>query len=136
MTIDYTWRGPFTDDELEPIHADAFDRPMLAEPGWRKQVGAHSLGWVTARDGAGALVGFVNVAWDGGVHAFVLDTVVAAAWRRRGIATELVAIAEREARAAGCEWLHVDFEPHLTAFYLEACGFRSTSAGVIELGAT
>ena len=91
---------------------------------------------MTARDGAGALVGFVNVAWDGGVHAFVLDTVVAAAWRRQGIATELVAIAEREARAAGCEWLHVDFEPHLTAFYLEACGFRSTPAGVIELGAT
>ena len=133
MTIDYAWRGPFTDDELEPLHAAAFDRPTLADVGWRAQVDAHSLGWVTARDDAGELIGFVNVAWDGGVHAFVLDTVVAAAWRRRGIATELVAIAERASRTAGCEWLHVDFDPHLTSFYLEACGFRSTPAGVIEL---
>jgi GNAT superfamily N-acetyltransferase len=133
MTIDYAWRGPFTDDEVEPLHAEAFDRPTLADPGWRTQVDGHSLGWVTARVDAGELIGFVNVAWDGGVHAFVLDTIVAAAFRRRGIATALVAIAEREARAVGCEWLHVDFEPHLTTFYLEACGFRSTPAGVIEL---
>ena len=136
MTIEYVWRGPFTDDELEPIHAEAFDRPTLADPGWRAQVEGHSLGWVTARDDATRLVGFVNVAWDGGVHAFILDAVVAATSRRRGIATELVALAERESRAAGCEWLHVDFEPHLTAFYLEACGFRMTPAGVIELQVT
>jgi len=30
-------------------------------------------------------------------------------------------------------WLHVDFEPHLAAFYLGACGFQSTSAGLIHL---
>lgn len=35
----------------------------------------HSLGWVCARFD-GALVGFVNVAWDGAAHAFILDTVV------------------------------------------------------------
>ena len=133
MTIDYVWRGAFTDDELEPIHAEAFDRPTHAEPGWRAQVEGRSLGWVTARVDAGPLVGFVNVAWDGAVHAFILDTIVASAWRRQGIATELVAVAEHEARAAGCEWLHVDFDPHLTAFYLDACGFRATPAGVIRL---
>ena len=43
---------------------------------WRAQVERHSLGWVCATDGGGSLVGFVNVAWDGGVHAFVLDTLV------------------------------------------------------------
>ena len=79
------------------------------------------------------LVGFVNVAWDGGSHAFVIDTLVAAATRRHGIGVELVRVAEREARAAGCEWLHVDFDEHLRGFYLGACGFRPTNAGLIQL---
>ncbi|MGH3156761.1 MAG: GNAT family N-acetyltransferase [Streptosporangiaceae bacterium] len=42
------------------------------------------MGWVCARE-SGRLVGFVNVAWDGGEHAFILDTVVSAAARRGGI---------------------------------------------------
>jgi len=100
---------------------------------WRGQLERHSLGWGTARTTDGDLIGFVNVAWDGGVHAFVLDTLVARPWQRQGIATRLVALAETEARAAGCEWLHVDFEPHLTGFYLDACGFTSAPAGVIAL---
>jgi hypothetical protein len=45
----------------------------------------HSLGWVTARQPDGALVGFVNVAWDGGDHAFLLDTKVATENQRQGI---------------------------------------------------
>jgi ribosomal protein S18 acetylase RimI-like enzyme len=99
---------------------------------WRAQVERHSLGWVSAHDG-GRLIGFVNVAWDGGVHAFVLDTTVAASNRRRGIGRELVRIAEAESRAAGCEWLHVDFDEELARFYFDACGFTSTPAGVIQL---
>jgi hypothetical protein len=31
---------------------------------------------VTARFGDRALIGFVNVAWDGGDHAFLIDTKV------------------------------------------------------------
>jgi hypothetical protein len=38
--------------------------------------------------------------------------------------------AARQAKAAGCEWLHVDFEPHLDTFYFDACGFRPTDAGL------
>ena len=75
----------------------------------------------------------MNVAWDGQVHAFVLDTMVAEAARRRGIGKELVAIAVTEARRAGCEWLHVDFEDHLRDFYVETCGFAPTNAGLIAL---
>jgi hypothetical protein len=37
------------------------------------------------------------------------------------------------ARAAGCEWLHVDFDEELRAFYLDACGFEPTAAGLIHL---
>jgi len=75
----------------------------------------------------------VNVAWDGQVHAFVLDTMVATSARRQGIGQELVSTAVTHARAAGCEWLHVDFEDHLREFYFEACGFEPTNAGLIAL---
>ena len=50
-----------------------------------------------------------------------------------GVGTRLVEVAVREARAAGCEWLHVDFEDHLRGFYFDACGFIPTNAGLIEL---
>lgn len=78
------------------------------------------------------LVGFVNVAWDGGIHAFILDTCVHPDMRRQGIATRLVKEAERAARERGARWLHVDFEARLRPFY-RACGFRPTEAGLMKL---
>ena len=131
MSTVHEWRGAFTNPELNALHAEGFDHPVLDDD-WRAQVERHSLGWVCARDGD-RLVGFVNVPWDGAAHAFVMDAVVAADRRRGGIGRELVAVAEREARAAGCEWLHVDFEEHLRPFYLESCGFTPTGAGLIAL---
>ena len=102
--------------------------------GWWDQIRPYSLGWVTGRlQGGGGLVGFVNVAWDGGDHAFLLDTKVAGEYQRQGIATALVGHAARYAAAAGCEWLHVDFEGHLAEFYVDACGFRPAPAGLIHL---
>ena len=79
------------------------------------------------------MIGFVNVAWDGGVHAFLLDTMVLRSEQRQGHAARMVALAVEQAKAAGCEWLHVDFEPHLRDFYLNACGFKPTDAGLIAL---
>ena len=136
MTVSYVWRGEFENAEVNALHAEAFDHPTFDSDGWdwKSQVRRHSLGWVCARDGR-SLVGFVNVAWDGAVHAFVLDTMVAKSIRRHGIGTELVAVAVTEAREAGCEWLHVDFEDHLRSFYFEGCGFESTNAGLIALRA-
>jgi GNAT superfamily N-acetyltransferase len=99
---------------------------------WRGQVEQHSLGWSCAFEGE-RLIGFLNVAWDGGVHAFVLDTLVAGDRRHTGIGRAMLAVAERESRAAGCEWLHVDFEAALENFYVGACGFTATRAGVIAL---
>jgi GNAT superfamily N-acetyltransferase len=129
--VEYAWRGAFDSAEVERLHAEGFDH----EPDdwdWAGQAERHSLGWVCARDG-GALVGWVNVAWDGAGHAFVLDTIVTGTHRHHGIATELVRAAVARAREAECEWLHVDFEEHLTGFYLESCGFTPTPAGVIRL---
>ncbi|MEW2390417.1 GNAT family N-acetyltransferase [Streptomyces venezuelae] len=130
--ITYEWWGEFEDPEVNALHAEGFGHPVL-HIGWREQLHRHSLGWVCARDEGGVLVGFVNVAWDGGVHAFVLDTVVAGPHRRRGTGAGLVARAVRGARDARCEWLHVDFDDEHGGFYLEACGFRETGAGLIAL---
>jgi GNAT superfamily N-acetyltransferase len=132
MTIEYVWRDEFANAEVESLHAAGFERAIIENVDWWTPVNRYSLGWVCARED-GKLVGFVNVAWDGGVHAFILDTVVAAAVHRRGVGTQLVAVATENARAAGCEWLHVDFEPHLRSFYFDACGFRPTAAGLIGL---
>ncbi|MFF9199652.1 GNAT family N-acetyltransferase [Streptomyces sp. NPDC014779] len=86
---------------------------------------------VTARRD-GRLVGYVNVVGDGGAHAFLLDTTVHPAERRRGLGVALVREAARAARERGAHWLHVDYEPHLTGFY-EQCGFRPTAAGLLAL---
>jgi GNAT superfamily N-acetyltransferase len=123
--IRFSWRGDASDAEVVALRE--------SEAGWWKRVRPHSLGWVVARDPGSALVGFVNVAWDGGDHAFLLDTTVRPDHRRGGIGTELVRIAARHAADAGCEWLEVDFEEHLAAFYLGACGFEPTRAGLIHL---
>jgi len=128
--VEYRWRGNASDAELVSL-VEAHGGH--SEAGWWDQTRPFSLGWVTARLASGELVGFVNVAWDGGAHAFLIDTKVASAYQRRGIATELVAEAVRQARQAGCEWVHVDFEDYLAPFYFTACGFRPTSAGLIKL---
>ncbi len=41
--------------------------------------------------------------------------------------------AAHEAGGAGCTWLHVDFEQHLTRFHVDTCGFRTTAAGMLHL---
>jgi GNAT superfamily N-acetyltransferase len=130
--VDYEWRGRFDNAALNALHAEGFGHRVLDDDWWG-QVNRHSLGWVCAYGDGGELVGFVNVAWDGGVHAFVVDTLVAATARRQGIGARLVAIAREHAADAGCEWLHVDFEDDLARFYYDACGFPPISAGAIPL---
>ena len=125
------WRGAFANAELNALHAECFEHAVLDDDWWA-QVNRFSLGWVCLRL-EGRLAGFVNVAWDGGVHAFLLDTAVTPALQRQGHATRLVREAIAQARAAGCEWLHVDFDPHLRGFYRDACGFTPTEAGLVRL---
>lgn len=129
--IEYSWRGSFANADVNALHAEGFEHRILDED-WVAQVERHSLGWVTAVEG-GELVGFVNVAWDGGVHAFLLDTVVRGDQRGRGIGAALVREAVAGARTTGCEWLHVDFEEQLRGFYLDSCGFIPTGAGLVPL---
>ena len=128
--VRFAWRDPVTDAEMVELVLSHGGNPSA---GWWDRIRPHSLGWVGARDEHGLLVGFVNVAWDGGDHAFLIDTKTRGGHQRQGIGTELVRLAAVNARAAGCEWLHVDFEPRLGAFYFDACGFRPTEAGLIRL---
>jgi len=128
--VRFAWRGDAIDAELVALTESSGGTP---EAGWWDRIRPHSLGWVVARDGDSAMIGFVNVAWDGGDHAFLLDTKVSSRHQRQGIATELAGRAASHARAAGCEWLHVDFEEHLAPFYYGACGFAPTLAGLIHL---
>ena len=128
------WRGSFSNDEIHPLHAEAFDTRVFTDEEWDwvALTERHSLGWVTAHDD-GALVGFVNVPWDGFAHAWIQDVMVAESHRHQGLGVALVKAAVEGARAAGCEWLHVDFDDELAPFYFEACGFSPTKAGLIEL---
>lgn len=92
---------------------------------------SQSLSWISAYDGD-MLVGFVNVAWDGGQHAFILDTTVHPDYRRQGLGTQLVKKAASISKENGVVWLHVDYEVHLESFYKQ-CGFRETKAGLWNL---
>ena len=131
MTVRLVRDHPVDDDALNALRRAAWEQ--VGDQAWGPVL-ARGLGWVCALDDEAGLVGFVNVAWDGGVHAFLLDTTVHPARQRHGLGRALVAEAAAMARERGCEWLHVDFEPELAAFYA-ACGFVPTPAGLIDLTA-
>ena len=102
----------WTDDELARIHR-------------------HSLTHGCAYEGE-LLIGYVNVAWDGGVHAFLLDPTVRPDYRHRGIGTAIVRAMVEHLKGRGFDWLHVDYRAELDPFY-RACGFTPTAAGLIRL---
>ena len=131
---DLEWRGRLGSPEMDTLFRDAWGG-ATSRHDVVSQLSHHSLGWVTAREARGNLVGFINVAWDGGLHAFLLDATVVPRFQRTGLGKRLVDMAIDRARKAGCKWLHVDFEAGLAHFYLDACGFVPTDAGLIDLKA-
>lgn len=64
--------------------------------------------WVTARSTAG-LVGFVNVTWDGRVHARIQEEMAASSARRGGIGREVMLVAaqssRRQLRTSSATWV-------------------------------
>ncbi|HLM69013.1 MAG TPA: GNAT family N-acetyltransferase [Longimicrobium sp.] len=122
-------RPPLSDAQLNALFAAAWPDH---EPRAFGPVLERSLVYCAAFDGA-RLIGYVNVAGDGGEHAFLLDPTVHPEFRRRGLGSALVRAAVQAAADAGATWMHVDFEPHLAPFY-RALGFRHTEAGLLRLG--
>jgi GNAT superfamily N-acetyltransferase len=117
-----------TDAELNDLFALAW--PGHATRAFQPTL-AHCLTYFGAYRGPD-LIGFVKVAWDGDLHAFLLDPTVHPAERRQGLGLALVRAAAQSARQHGAAWLHVDYEAALTPFYASA-GFRPTSSGLIAL---
>jgi GNAT superfamily N-acetyltransferase len=121
-------RPTLTDAQLNALYAVSWPSHETQEFG---RVLAHSLTYFGAYR-LEELIGFVYVAWDGGDHAFLLDPTVHPDYRRQGLGLALVRAAIAAAAASGAEWLHVDYDEHLTPFY-QAAGFRPTPAGLIRL---
>jgi predicted N-acetyltransferase YhbS len=126
--IEYKINPDVDNQALNALFADAWPNH---EPRDFESVLSQSLGYVCAMAN-GVLVGFTNVAWDGGVHAFLLDPTVRSDYQHRGIGIGLVRKAVGLAQSRGVEWLHVDYEPGLADFYAK-CGFVRTEAGLINL---
>lgn len=127
-TIEYRIEPELSDRDLNDLFAFAWENHVEREFG---PVLARSLTYIAAFDGT-HLVGFVNVAWDGGVHGFILDTTVHRDFQRRGIGTEMLKRAAGVAAERGLEWLHVNYVPQLDAFY-RGCGYRMTEAGLLNV---
>lgn len=128
MTIRYCLNAPVDNRALNhlfaaawPDHAPRDFQPVLA------RALAHACAFA-----GDDLVGFAYVAWDGGIHGFLLDPTVHREWQQCGIGRSLVALLAQRCRTHGLVWLHVDYEPHLDRFYRK-CGFAPTYAGLLRL---
>jgi len=126
--IDYRVSPRVSNEKLNELFASVWDEHTFEDI---NAVLKHSLAYICAFH-LKNLVGFVNLAWDGGIHAFILDTAVHKDYRRRGIGVQLVKQAVNAAQERNIKWIHVDFEPQLQTFY-DKCGFKHTSAGLIKL---
>lgn len=126
--VEYRVNLPVTNRDLNALFTNAWPDHKTRD---FAPVLKRSLGYVCAYQ-SDRLVGFINVAWDGGAHAFLLDTTVRQDMQHQGIGLELVRKAENLACEAGAEWLHVDYEAYLSEFY-DKCGFKNTKAGLIKL---
>lgn len=128
MTIEYRQRPRLTNEQLgELLEPETPPRERFDY----EQILSRSLTWIGAFDGDN-LVGYANVAWDGGVHAFLLDPKVLPALRHQGIGTRLV----KEALVAVAEhpqihWVHVDSSEELMERFYFPAGFRPTPAGLV-----
>jgi len=120
------------DRALSTLHAKAFGAHVEEVLPWAQRLERHAVTWVGAFE-YDELRGFVHASWDGGAHAFLLDAVVDPAHQRRGIGLTMIHALTNEVAAAGCHWLHVDYEPYLSPFYRDACGFQATEAGLLRL---
>jgi len=125
----YTVRAELDLDELQCLFSQAWggrDKPHY------DRVLDRAFGWVAARHGD-RLVGFVNMAWDGGVHFFLLDTTVHPEYQRRGIGLELVRRSIEACQGAGA-WMHVDADEELMQRLYLPAGFERSAAGTVNVG--
>ncbi len=116
------------DSELNKLFSSAWDTHTDTDFSY---LDTNSLGYICVYD-ADLLIGFINVAWNGDRHAFILDTTVRKEYQKQGLGKKLVQRALALAKSNKVEWVHVDFEPQYEHFY-RSCGFTACPAGLINL---
>lgn len=132
---DFNWRGLFGDSEVNTLPAQAFSGRVFADDewDWASVVERYSpgLGGRSGRRPARRFperpLGRPHPCLAAGTSWFAESA------RHRGVGAQMVVVAADAARSAGCEWLHVDFDPALRNFYLGACGFEPSEAGLLRL---
>lgn len=125
--VRYQRRAEPDTHRLDALFAAAWGAPKTGY----ERVFPHSFTWITAHAGE-ELVGFVNVAWDGDAHFFLLDATVHPDWQGKGIGSRLVREAIDACRGNG-DWLHVDANEGLMTHLYWPAGFAPTPAGLVDL---
>jgi GNAT superfamily N-acetyltransferase len=128
VDVAYLERASLDNDELQALFVRAW--AGNGKVGY-DAVLARSFTWISAHHGA-RLIGFVNVAWDGGVHFFLLDTTVDPDYRHGGVGSRLVVSAVDACRGHG-EWVHVDAGAELMERLYVPAGFGPAHAGTIDV---
>lgn len=113
---------------LYEIEELCFQPPVRYSRDWMRELIANpsSATWI-AEEG-NTMAGFTIVEWTTvpkGTVAYIQTIEVHPAWRRRGIAAELLRRAEDSSRAAGATaiWLHVDVENTAAIHLYESRGY-------------
>ena len=126
--MQYRLYHPADFEQLYAIEEACFDSVLRFDRSYMKQLTerASSVTWTAEEDSR--LAGFVIVEWTRmlrGIVAYIQTIEVDPSFRRRGIARELLCLAEGSARQthANYMWLHVD-ETNASAIALyRACGY-------------
>jgi GNAT superfamily N-acetyltransferase len=99
VTIGYSISLPVRNAELNALFRGSWPERSARD---FAPVLSHSLQHVCAYAGD-QLVGFVNVAWNGDIHAFLIDPTVHPKWQWRGLGTKLVRLAAQLPCSKGVE---------------------------------
>ena len=99
LMLRYCLKSPLTNEALNALFAASWPEHRLRD---FQPILSRSLVFISAFQ-AEQLAGFVNMAWDGSVHAFLLDTTVHTDVRKQGVGSELVRNAVETAREHGIE---------------------------------
>lgn len=88
--ISFGFNQPLANDDLNSLFASTWGYSSLQPRRYDFQpMLERSMAYACAHS-SGRLVGFVNLAWDGGVHTFISAAVVHPDFQKRGIGSQLV----------------------------------------------